>query len=30
VWVVWLAILSGWMFTAAVAAGIGRLFSQQD
>jgi len=27
---VWLAILSGWMFTAAVAAGIGRLVSQQD
>jgi len=25
---VWLAILTGWVFTAAIAAGIGRLFSQ--
>jgi len=26
---VWLAILAGWVFTAAIAAGIGRMFSRQ-
>ena len=27
---VWIAIVSGWLITVAVAAGIGHLFSQQD